>query len=372
MALGHDWIHDVYRCAVDELSWRDVLKPLMQEMRATCAGVVKHSIAPIGAEVLVRVDVDPAAERAYVDQFVHENPVMNCLSAMPLGYVTTGSGAVDENFYFATRFYNEWQKPADFADNMGVSLARRQGQFVMLSLPRSFKVGVYSRDDIRKISTYVPHLVRAFNIWMRLRASEAQAGWMSEALDQMAQGLIIMGSNQLILYANKGAEKLLTDGALLQRVNFRLRVADDEVAARLDAILRLFETGAADETQEYGLAVSRGPDRTPLFLRVQPPLGIRPGQRKLGLPQAVAFIHVVDPEERGAMSFALVGEVYNLTAGETRFLETLVRTESVSATTDTLAIKDTTARTHLQRIYQKTGADSLARLLSLVHRHAAR
>jgi hypothetical protein len=136
MSIDDRWVQSVYQCALGELSWDVALRPLMSTLNATCAGVVKHSIAPVKAEVLVRIDVERQTEQAYVEHFVHENPVMNCLSAMPLGYVTTGSGAVDERFYFSSRFYNEWQKPAGYADNMGISLARQQGQFVMLSIPR--------------------------------------------------------------------------------------------------------------------------------------------------------------------------------------------------------------------------------------------
>jgi hypothetical protein len=97
MSLDDRWIHDVYRCATDELPWGHVLRPLMGTLKATCAGIVKHSIVPIAAQILVRVDSDQKTEQAYIERCVHENPVMNCLSAMPLGYVTTGSGAVDEN-----------------------------------------------------------------------------------------------------------------------------------------------------------------------------------------------------------------------------------------------------------------------------------
>ncbi|MGQ3354240.1 MAG: helix-turn-helix transcriptional regulator [Phreatobacter sp.] len=368
-ALGNEWIHDVYRCAMEEQPWEVALRPLMAELRATCAGVVKHSIAPTGAEVLLRVDVDPGTEQAYVQTYVHQNPVMNCLSAMPLGHVTTGSGAVDERFYFSSEFYNSWQKPSGYADNMGISLARRNGQFVMLSLPRDFDAGLYSREEISAVLPYVQHLVRAFNIWLRLTSTEAHAGWVSEAFDQLAQGLIIIGDDRVILYANKGGEKILSDIGPLQRTNFRLRIKDETASDKIDAILRLFESGEASETTDYAVAVPRGPARSPLFLRVQPPLGLRPGQRTFGLPKAVAFLHVVDPDERQIQSLAAFSQAYGLTGAEQRLAEALVRIESIVDAARAVGVSEATGRTQMQSIYAKTGARSLAGLLAQIYRN---
>jgi DNA-binding CsgD family transcriptional regulator/PAS domain-containing protein len=372
MPLGDAWIHDVYSCATGELPWEHALRPLMRELNATCMGVVKHSIAPVGAEVLVRIDVNASTERAYVERYVHENPVMNCLSAMPLGYVTAGSGAVDEKFFFNSDFYNDWQKPAGYADSMAISLARRQGQFVMLSIPRDFNAGLYSRDELSGVYPYVPHLVRAFNIWLRLNMAEAETGWVSEAIDQTAQGLIILGEDRVILYANKGGERVLSGKGQLQRVNFRLRAQEDYIADRLDAILRLFESDEALDTEEYGMAIPRGEGRSPLFLRVQPPLGLRPGQKSFGLPKAVAFLHVVDPDERSIADLGVFSEGYRLTGAEQRFVEALTRLESIVEAARATGVSEATARTHMQHIYGKTGSDSLAGLLAKIYRSALR
>jgi DNA-binding CsgD family transcriptional regulator len=212
--------------------------------------------------------------------------------------------------------------------------------------------------------------VRAFNIWLRLHATEAEKGWVTEAFDQVAQGLIIVGEERGILYANKGGEKILAERAHLQRIGFRLRAQDDEIADRLDSLLHLLETGRALDTEEYGIAIPREAGRSPLFLRVQPPLGLRPGQRNFGLPKAVAFLHLVDPDERPMVNLKLFGEVYRLTPAEMRFAEALTRTESIVEAARLTGVSEATARTHTQHIYAKTGAESLAGLLARIYRSA--
>jgi DNA-binding CsgD family transcriptional regulator len=183
---------------------------------------------------------------------------------------------------------------------------------------------------------------------------------------------MILGEDRVILYANKGGERILERKDQLQRVNFRLRAQDDAAAERLDAILRLFETGQADETEDYGMAIPRGEGRAPLFVRVQPPLGLRPGQRSFGLPKAVAFLHVVDPDERGPINLGPFAEGYRLTPAEHRLTEALVRTESIIEAARLTGISEATARTHMQHIYAKTEVESLAGLLARVYRSVLR
>ena len=363
-------IHKIYSCATGEAAWEDALRPIMGLLNATCIGVVKHGIAPTRAEVLIGVDVDPQTQQAYIDDYVHKNPVMNCLSAMPLGFVSIGSGAVDETFFRDSAFYNEWQKPAGYADTMGISVARRRGEFVLLSIPRDFKHGLYTPDELTLVKPYIQHLVRAFNIWLRLTSLEQEAEWVDEALDQVAKGLIILGEDRVILYANRGGERILTANEGLHRTSLRLVATSSDVSERMDAILSLFEAGEADETKEYAFAIPRPGLRAPLFVRVQPPLGLKPGQRNFGLPKAVAFLHIVDPEEREIRSISLFCEAYGLTPGETRLLETLIRTESVIAASRMLEISEATARSHAQHIYAKTGAKSFSALVAQVHRSA--
>ena len=364
-------IHKIYGCATGEADWEDALRPVMGLLDAKCLGIVKHSIAPTGAKVLVRIDVDSQTEAQYVSEYVHKNPVMNCLSAMPLGYVTCGSGAVDEKFFLSSSFYNDWQKPAGYADNLGIALARRRGEFVLLSMPRDLNRGIYTPEELQIIKPYVAHLVRAFNIWMRLQAAEDGAEWVNEALDQVGKGLIIVGENRIILYANKSGEKTLLSGHLA-REQLRLFAGNRDVAGRMDAILREFEAGSNDETREYGFAISRGNGIAPLYIQVQPPLGLKPGQRSFGLPRAVAFLHIVDPEERSEVETRIFSESYSLTVAEARLLEAAVKAESVIEAAGMLEITEATARTHMKHIYGKTGAKSFAALIAKVHRSATR
>ena len=139
---------------------------------------------------------------------------------------------------------------------------------------------------------------------------------------------------------------------------------------RLDQSLADFEQGVADETRHYGFSIRREGNRPPLSIRVQPPLGVKPGQRSFGLPKAVAFLHIVDPEGRDPPDLTVFSQAYGLTGGEQRFLTALARTESIIEAAQMLNLSEATARTHTQRICAKTGARSFVALIALIHRSA--
>ena len=359
-------IHKIYGSATGEVSWGETLKGLIQIMNGECAGIVLHSIAPVRAEVIASTQVEPDTQHRYVTEYVVKNPVMNCLSAMPLGFVTYGSGAVDESFYFDSDFYNAWQKPAGYADNLGIALARRAGEFVLLSIPRNFQTGLYTPDDVKRIKPYVSHLVRAFNIWARLNVNESRMSWVSEALDQVSKGIIILGEDRLILYANKAGEDFLLSGAGVERQDFRLHLKG-QCRTSFEKALIPFENGSYSDCEQYVVTVPR-PNRSPVQIRVQPPLGRRPGQKNLGLPNAVAFLHVVDPETAGRPDVRLFAMHHGLTEGETRFLQALVETESVLGAAQFLSISEPTARTHARNCSEKTQTANFAALIAAVYR----
>jgi len=84
------------------------------------------------------------------------------------------------------------------------------------------------------------------------------------------------------------------------------------------------------------------------------------------IPSAASAMFI---QEIGALK-PLPGEVlvklYGLTAAETRLLGLLAQGRSLEATAAALGIAITTARTHLQRLFDKTGTSRQAELVRLV------
>jgi DNA-binding CsgD family transcriptional regulator len=87
--------------------------------------------------------------------------------------------------------------------------------------------------------------------------------------------------------------------------------------------------------------------------------GDRPAQSRVA-------IFIVDPEHDAAPVSALLQELFGLTAAEAGFAVEIARGDGIQAAARRRSISDTTARTHLARIFEKTGTRRQAELARLL------
>jgi DNA-binding CsgD family transcriptional regulator len=80
------------------------------------------------------------------------------------------------------------------------------------------------------------------------------------------------------------------------------------------------------------------------------------------------FIGAAQDEAEAAEAMA---SAYGLTPAETRLLESLLAGHTLAETATTLGIAMTTAKTHLDNIFQKTGVNRQAELMRLAARAAS-
>lgn len=108
------------------------------------------------------------------------------------------------------------------------------------------------------------------------------------------------------------------------------------------------------------LRVSRGEDRAPLTVLAVP---LRTSAASPS-PKAQVLVLVVDPERPSAHAQQL-RLVYGLSPTEAALVCHLIKRAGLKAAARTLNIAPTTARTHLKRVYAKTGARKQVQLAEL-------
>ncbi len=79
-----------------------------------------------------------------------------------------------------------------------------------------------------------------------------------------------------------------------------------------------------------------------------------------------AIIFITDPENATGLDDEQLRERFGLTAAEARLVHEMIRNGNIHNAAESLTIKIATARTHLHRIFAKTGTRSQADLMRLV------
>jgi DNA-binding CsgD family transcriptional regulator len=171
------------------------------------------------------------------------------------------------------------------------------------------------------------------------------------------------------LSINRAARALLDT-----RDGLRLRAgalsASDAEAER--ALRALIASCAGDGSTPTGcggnIALPRGPSRLPLNVLVTP---IRPETAMAAMPwtfpqRAVAIVLVSDPETEIQARVESLRERFGLTPAEATLALEIAKGDGRQATADRLGITLGTARSHLSKIFDKTGVTRQAELVRLL------
>ena len=111
------------------------------------------------------------------------------------------------------------------------------------------------------------------------------------------------------------------------------------------------------------MTISRAFGGRPLNVLVTPVVAHKALRIEVG---TAAIVFVGDPEAREDTDEELLRMLYGLSDAEARVAALLVRAKSVKEVSEGLQVSLNTVRTHLKRIFEKTGTRRQAELVQLV------
>ncbi|MEJ8574087.1 helix-turn-helix transcriptional regulator [Microbaculum marinum] len=273
------------------------------------------------------------------------------------------SQQLDAAYLEASAYVRDCLKPRGIADIMHYVLMETPAYFSELVVGLSVNRGLITDREIRIGKLLLPHLRRAVTISNLLDVRALERARFAETLDALRCAVILVDERAMVLYANRRAQEMLRSGSAIRTVGGALRAGTIEAARELGVAIRI---AATDETEigASGLAVPLAdPAASPLFAHVLP---IRGSAFRADLdPSAVAVVFIGAPpgERDGAEAMAAA---FRLTPAETRVLAGLFAGRTLSEAARVLGIAPSTAKTHLDNIFQKTGTSRQVDLMRLV------
>lgn len=171
------------------------------------------------------------------------------------------------------------------------------------------------------------------------------------AVDQLRSGVIFADRAGYPIFANREARTILAAGDGLHERSCSLHAETAELTRRLRRII------------ESAVEVTAAPSVMALTRRVRPhPLSLeaRP------LSDGIALLLIVDPDRASMPAPERLRRLYGLTDAEAAVAVAVARGAGLSAAAAQLDIGLNTARTHLQRVFQKTHTRRQAQLVRLI------
>jgi len=358
-------IGDIYDAALDPSRWTAVLRQARDVVRGSAAVVFSKDARTKRLQIYHHCGgMDPYYRQLYFDEYQKLDPTTGAQVMSAIGQpIGTADIMAIEDFQ-KTRFHQEWRRPQGVVDFIAAALDKTATRAVLFGVFRQRQHGFVDEDARWRMRQIVPHIRRAILIGKVIEHKTAEAATFADALDGLSTGMFVVDAEGRIVHSNASGQALLDDGDALDGAHGRIRPTDAAAARALKDIVAASGDDAAMGIK--GIAVPlTGRDGERYAAHVLP---LTAGARRLGSGgnAAVAAVFVRKAEIEAPSTPDIIAKHYQLTPTELRVLLAIVDIGGVRETSEALGIGEATVKTHLHRVYGKTGASRQADLVKLV------
>jgi DNA-binding CsgD family transcriptional regulator len=357
-------IGEIYDAVIDPAQRNDVLDKIASFTGGHSGGLLsKHSLSK--SEVLYcYVGADPNSLQVYSESYPKLDPTADSPS-FGVAQVVSATDLVPYEEFRRGRFYREWARPHGWVDVASAVIEKSPISCTFLSVVRHEANGLVDDEMRRRMALLIPHVRRALLIGKTIHRKQTEAVCFSDVLDGLSSGMILVDANGRIVHTNNAGNAILDAADFLRAVCGRLVASDLAINAALRDILVAASVGDA-ALGVKGIALPLTAHDGERYVAHVLPL-TSGARRAAGLAyNAVAALFIRKAALEPFSPPEVIGEMYKLTPTELRVLLAIVDIGGVPEVAAALGVAVTTVKTHLSRLFEKTGVARQADLVKLV------
>jgi len=354
-----DLIERIYDAGLDPGLWGDVVVMLNGFFGSRACGLIsKDPISKSGATHYY-CGVDPHYIQLYAETYAQYDP----LARLPrYGEVRNIPDLVNFDEYRRGRFYQEWLRPQGCADVANVVLEQSRSSCPMLLTVIPGKEMLDAVQRVR-MQAVVSHASRALMINRAIERKQQRATAIADVVDRLTAGVILLDAACNIVHSNPAADTLLAADDVLRSVSGRLVARSSAANSVLRDIFRDAGEVALAAASEQKIPLMAHDGSYYIAQVIALPSLLRNGAETAG--GAVGALFVWKAEVDSQSCAGLIDRTFGLTPAELRVLQSIVEVGGVPETAIALGIAETTVKTHLHRVFAKTGVSRQADLVKL-------
>jgi DNA-binding CsgD family transcriptional regulator len=357
-------VGEIYDTALDSSRWAMVLAKIAKFVGGQATVLFSKDAVSKSGNVYYQAGIDPCYVQLYSETYWKFDPVVR-LADCEIGQIVSVPDLVPYDEFRAGRFYREWAEPQGWVDAANAVLEKTMTSCVYLTVVRNAASGMVDDEMRRRVKLIVPHVRRAVRTGKMIDLRQAEAATFADILDGLSPAVILVDSHGHIVHGNAASQPVLEKGDFLRSVQGRLTATDTGVDEALHGAI--VAAGAEAENGGKGTAVpltgSSGNDR---YVAHVLPLTVGERRKAGATSTAVAALFVRKAELETTPPSEVIGKTYKLTPTELRVLRAIVNVGGVRQVAGNLGVADTTVKTHLGRLFEKTGVSRQADLVKLV------
>jgi DNA-binding CsgD family transcriptional regulator/PAS domain-containing protein len=359
----------IYDCALDPKRWPIAIREICAATRCQTGIMAIHDFGIPSARVQEHWNYDPdglAKIETYADDLAELWSGVADLHARPIDEPLTIARDVPPEHALKCRYFQEWALPRGFIDNLALTPLREPHRVGALGMLRSREVGEIVERDIAAARFLAPHVRRALAISDVLNLQAVKIDACEASLDLISAGIVLVDGEAKVVHANRSAEAMLRRGAPIRAHQGELRTNSAESSAALKAAVAQAPIEGALGKSGIGLPAPQE-EGAPALIHVLP---LTSGERRARIAPKISAALFVTTAQKAAPSAQSLAALFDLTPTETRVADALLAGKTPAETAAAMAIAVSTVRTHLAKIFNKTGVSRQAEFIRLAAQFA--
>jgi DNA-binding CsgD family transcriptional regulator len=294
---------------------------------------------------------------------------LRAMRDQPAGAVRLSAEIVAPDVAEQTEIHRQLAAPWQLDHFLFASLGSRNGVTSVLSLGRGRDDDPFTTADIDLLTgALLPHLCRSISVHTSIDSIHRDNALLTAMTNMAPCGIVAFTASGRALLINETATAIFARDNGLGLRNGRLRTTDSRAQVLLDAAL--LNAVAINQNQPTPTPPAPvpipGDGKAQLYQLVFSPLIPHGGSTDLPQQAAcIALIHDLRRNRRPDLATTLI-TAYGLSKAEGRVCESLLAGKTTQEAAAALNVSPNTVKTHLARIYEKTGVHSQTALLHLL------
>lgn len=358
-------VGDVYDTTLDAGLWPEVLRKTCAFVGGSMANLFSEDAVKKSASRFYTWGDDPEYSKLYMEKYAPLNPLLPTGMFFPVGEVYGMGDIMPYEELQRTRFYREWMKPQGYLDFVASNLEKSATAVAPIAVIRHERDGYIDDRARRRMGALVPHVRRAVLIGKVIELHKIEAAALADTLDGLAAGMFLVDATGRVVHANAAGHRMIEEGLVVRVAAGRITATDAQADRALQDTFAAADAGD-DAVGEKGIAVPLPvPDRDRHVAHILPLTSAQ--RRRAGTAySAVAAMFVQTSALDGPSPMEAMARQFNLTNAELRVMLAIVNVGGVPEVAEALGIGEGTVRTHLYRLFTKTGATRQADLVKIV------
>ncbi|MFC4350608.1 helix-turn-helix transcriptional regulator [Fodinicurvata halophila] len=268
-----------------------------------------------------------------------------------------------------SEFFNTWCRPQGIGQaSLVVKFSIQDGSWGICGVHKPSYKDDFDPDEIALFRMVAPHLVRMVSIQDELGSLALEAE-LALTRHNQNKGIILVDAARRVLFANHYAETLFGEGGAFRLESGSLTASDPNAAATLEHLVTSCAEPLPGKLDPGGaVTIAHRAGGMPVTAEVLPfgTKTARYGCSFLGMIRPVAVLVITDPEQDREHFKENLRQRFDLTPAEATLALEILKGDGRKAAADRLGISPSTVRTHLMRVFAKTGVQRQAELVRLL------